>query len=234
MPPCPQPRRMTWDESWICMTTAAVERAKSPAADRARDEPCTRALIDVQAALDAEGIDRDTEFGERVFLKLLDSRLNDAAFQPMPGPARNSASAFSGGLHDDAAASAKRITDGLAEFFGATPDQIAAVFNVPALDEGYPEVRSRSVNGFSDESTAVQAVVLLQAAATQAIGAPPRISDLRRTAETLDLLDDRFDDEVAGIENAKIVRNEAGEPVFVALDDAGIAEARRLFAGRSA
>ena len=216
------------------MTTAAVERAKSPAADRAREEPCTRALVDVQAALDAEGIDRGTEFGERVFLKLLDSRLNDAAFQPMPGTTRNSASAFSSGLHDDAAASAKRITDGLAEFFGATPEQIAAMFNVPALDDGYPEVRSRSATRFDGESTAVQAMVLLQAAASQAIGAPPRVGDLRRTAEALDLLDDRFDDEVAGIENAKIVRNEAGEPMFMVLDDAGIAEARRLFAGQSA
>lgn len=215
------------------MTTAAVERAKAPAADRAGDEPCTRAIADVQAALDAEGIDRDTAFGERVFLKLLDSRLNDAAFQPMSGKARNNANDFSGGLHDDAAASAGRITDGLAEFFGATPDQIAAVFNVPALDDGFPEVRSRNVSGF-DGRNAVRTVVLLQAAATQAIGAPPRISDLRRTAETLNLLDDRFDGEVAGIENAKIVRSEAGEPMFVVLDDAGIAEARRLFAEQSA
>ena len=214
------------------MTTAAAERAESPTADRAKDEPCSRALADVQAALDAEGINRDTTFGERVFLKLLDSRLNDAAFQPISGTARNSASVFSSGLHDDAAASAKRITDGLAEFFSATPDQITAVFNVPALDAGYPEVRNAS--GFEGGSAAVRAVVLLQAAATQAIGAPPRISDLRRTAETLNLLNDRFDDEVAGIENANTVRNEAGAPMFVMLDDAGIAEARRLFAGQSA
>lgn len=214
------------------MTTAAAERAESPTAGWAKDEPCARALADVQAALDAEGINRDTEFGERVFLKLLDSRLNDAAFQPMSGKARDNANDFSGGLHDDAAASAKRITDGLAEFFSTTPDQITAVFNVPALDDGYPEVRNAS--GFEGGNAAVRAVVLLQAAATQAIGAPPRISDLRRTAETLNLLDDRFDDEVAGIENANTVRNEAGAPIFVMLDDAGIAEARRLFAGQYA
>ena len=214
------------------MTTVVVEPAESPAAGRARDEPCARALADVQAALDAEGIDRGTEFGEHVFLKLLDSRLNDAAFQPMPGEARGNVSVFSVGLHDDSAASAKRITGGLAEFFSATPDQITAVFNVPALDAGYPEVRNAS--GFEGGSAAVRAVVLLQAAATQAIGAPPRISDLRRTAETLNLLDARFDDEVAGIENANTVRNEAGAPTFVMLDDAGIAEARRLFAEQSA
>ena len=186
-------------------------------------DACARVLADVQAALDAQGIDRETRFGEQVFLKLLDLRLaGDSA-----RTARSSVPAS-----DDA--SPESIAAGLADWFGIAESQITDLFHVPSLDDGYPELRASRTERSLGADAAVREFAVVQAAAIQAIGAPPRLSAIRRAAAACGLECDALDAAIAASPHASLVGDSDEGAVFVLLDDAGLALARDLVRSWSA
>lgn len=199
-------------------TLAATPREAAPALESA--DACARALADVQAALDAQGIDRDTRFGEQVFLKLLDRRLGDDRL-PSETPATGRSDALSGDF-----ASPDRIIAGLADWFGVTESRIAEIFRVPPLDDGYPELRMPGSDVLAESGNALVEFAMVQAAATQAIGAPPRLDAIRRAAAAHGLATGDLGAALAASPHASLVGDSAADATFVILDDDGLALAR--------
>lgn len=154
-----------------------------------------------------------------MFLKLLERRLgNDLPSETL---AAGQPSAVSGDF-----TSPDRIIAGLADWFGVTESQIAELFRVPPLDDGYPELQIQGSDISAASGNALVEFAMVQAAAIQAIGAPPRLDAIRRAATVHGLATGGLDAALALNPHASLVGDAAADATFVILDDDGLALAR--------